>query len=134
MRSIFSTAGKETSNGLHQQSRTTLQRFNRARSGSTSTVAARSMLGIKLLSMTLRVLAILAFSTAAFAQTPIITAVVNGASYGAQLCPGLEVTIYGSNLGTNTANLSVTVGGVSGYIVPGTAFNSQVSAQLPFNI
>ena len=47
--------------------------------------------------MSLRVLAFLAFSAAAFAQTPTVTAVVNGASYGTQLCPGLEVTIYGSN-------------------------------------
>jgi uncharacterized protein (TIGR03437 family) len=84
--------------------------------------------------MSLRVLVFLAVSAAAFAQTPTVTAVVNGASYGTQLCPGLEVTIYGSNLGTSTANLSVTVGGVSGYIIPGTAFNSQVGAQLPYNI
>jgi uncharacterized protein (TIGR03437 family) len=84
--------------------------------------------------MTLRVLATLAFSTAAFAQTPTVTAVVNGSSYGTQLCPGLEVTIYGSNLGTSAVDISVTVGGVSGYIIPGSAFNSQVGAQLPFNI
>jgi uncharacterized protein (TIGR03437 family) len=82
----------------------------------------------------LRTLAIFAFTATAFAQTPTVTAVVNGASYGSQLCPGLEVTIYGTNLGTSTTNLSVTVGGVSGYIIPGSAFNSQVNAQLPYNI
>jgi uncharacterized protein (TIGR03437 family) len=87
-----------------------------------------------MVSMSLRVLAFLVFSAAAFAQTPTVTAVVNAASYGTQLCPGLEVTIYGSNLGTSTPNVSVTVGGVSGYIIPGSASNSQVGAQLPFNI
>ncbi len=74
------------------------------------------------------------FSASAFAQAPTVTAVVNGASFGTQLCPGLEVTIYGTNFGTNAANVSVTVGGVAGYIIPSSAFNTQVDAQLPFNI
>ncbi len=74
------------------------------------------------------------FIASALAQTPTVTAVVNGASLGTQLCPGLEVTIYGTNFGTKTGNLSVTVGGVAGYVIPSSAFNGQVDAQLPFNI
>lgn len=73
-----------------------------------------------------------ALSGTAFAQTPTVTAVVNGASYGTQLCPGLEVTIYGTNFGTDTTKISVTVGGQTAYVFPMSSSGSSVNAQLPF--
>lgn len=76
----------------------------------------------------------LASAAAAVAQTPIVTSVVNNLSYGTQLCPGLAVTIYGSNFGTDSTNVSVTVGTQSAYVFPNTAVSTQVGAQLPYSI
>src|SRR5579863_4353930 len=76
----------------------------------------------------------LALAASAFAQAPTVTAVVNNASFGLQLCPGLEVTIYGSNFGTDATKVSFSAGGQAGYVIPGTAFGTQISGQLPFNI
>lgn len=75
-----------------------------------------------------------ALSAAAFAQTPTITAVVNSVSYGTQLCPGLAVTIYGSNFGSDATKVSVSVGGQAAYVIPGTVVPAQIGAQLPWNI
>src|SRR5271170_5803843 len=75
--------------------------------------------------------ALLAFSTAAFAQAPTVTAVVNASSFSTLLCPGLFVTIYGTNFGTNAAVVSVNVGGKAAYLYP-TIFGSQMNAQIPF--
>ena len=66
--------------------------------------------------------------------TPTITSVVNGASYGTQICPGAEAIIYGVNLGTNfappPAGTSVTVGGKAGFVA-GSA-PTQLLVQIPF--
>lgn len=71
-----------------------------------------------------------AFSAVAFAQTPTIAAVVNGASYGTTLCPGLLATVYGTNFGTNVSNVLINVGGNKAYVIG--AFTSQIEVQLPF--
>ena len=79
-----------------------------------------------------RIFALLAFSAgAAFAQTPTVSAVVNAASYGPQLCPGLIATVYGSNFGTNAASVSVSVGGKAGSVISPVAA-TQFNVVLPF--
>lgn len=80
------------------------------------------------------ILLLLILSAAAFAQTPTITAVVNGSSYGSQLCPGLEVSIYGTNFGTDTTKISLTAGGQAGYVIPASAGGTSFGAQLPYNL
>jgi len=66
----------------------------------------------------------------AFGQTPTVAAVVNAASSGTQLCPGLLSTIYGTNFGTSAAAVSVSVGGAPALVVaPVTA--SQFNVVLP---
>lgn len=89
--------------------------------------------------MTLRVLAIpafaiLAFSTAAFAQTPTVTAVVNAADYMATLCPGVVAIVYGTNFGTNAANVSVTVGGKPAYVYASQVTAGQLAVEIPFEL
>jgi uncharacterized protein (TIGR03437 family) len=77
----------------------------------------------------LQLSSLLAFSAAAFAQ-PTVGGVLNAASNGTQLCPGLLSTVYGSNFGTNAAAVSVSVGGSAGFVVaPVTA--TQFSVVLP---
>src|ERR1017187_3220312 len=79
-----------------------------------------------------RIFALLVFSAgAAFAQTPAVSAVVNAASYGPQLCPGLIATVYGSNFGTNAASVSVSVGGKAGSVISPVAA-TQFNVVLPF--
>jgi len=81
-----------------------------------------------------------AASVAAFAQAPTVTAVQNSGDFSANLCPGLLVSIYGSNFGPSTANMpgvpvkgvTVTVGGAQGYVAEVVASN-QITAQLPFD-
>src|ERR1035438_2499777 len=78
-----------------------------------------------------RLLALLAFSAAAaFAQTPTVTSVTNSQSYGIQLCPGLVATVFGTNFGTATANVTVKVGTLSAFVGPVTA--SQFSVVIPY--
>jgi uncharacterized protein (TIGR03437 family) len=81
-----------------------------------------------------RIFALLAFSgLAAFAQTPTITAVVNAASFGTQLCPGLLATVYGTNFGTSAASASVSVGGKPGYVFTAIGYSAtQIDVQIPF--
>ena len=55
--------------------------------------------------MMLKTVALLAFSAAAFAQ-PTVTAVVNSTNYLPQLCPGMFASVYGTNFGTNAANVN----------------------------
>src|ERR1019366_5185568 len=82
----------------------------------------------------LRIVALLAFSAAAFAQTPTVTAVVDGTNYLPQLCPGMVATVYGSNFGTDSANVSVAVGGKPGYVYPNTPIPTQFLVELPFEV
>jgi uncharacterized protein (TIGR03437 family) len=78
-----------------------------------------------------RLLTLLAFSAAAaFAQTPTVTSVTNSQSYGTQLCPGLVATVFGTNFGTTTANVTVKVGTLSAFVGPVTA--SQFSVVIPY--
>jgi uncharacterized protein (TIGR03437 family) len=74
------------------------------------------------------------FAAVTFAQTPTVTAVVNAESYLTQLCPGLVVAIYGSNFGTNAANVSVSVGGKTGYVYTQGILATQMDAQIPFEV
>ena len=70
------------------------------------------------------------FAASVLAQ-PTVTGVINAASYGTQLCPGLIIDIYGSNFGTNASAVSVSVGGNPALVLsPVTA--SQFSVVLPF--
>jgi len=69
--------------------------------------------------------------TAAWAQnTPTIAAVQNTFDYSTNFCPGILVSIYGSNFGTSVPAVSISVGGKPGYAFAVTA--SQINAQIPF--
>jgi len=57
--------------------------------------------------------------------------VQNAASFGSQLCPGLLAIVYGSNFGTNVANVSVSVGGKPAYVLSPVTAN-QMNVELPF--
>jgi len=74
---------------------------------------------------------LLAFSAvAAFAQTPTVSAALNGASYSTQLSPGLFTTIYGTNFGTSAAAVSVSVGGSPAFVIAPVVAN-QINAVIP---
>ncbi len=77
-------------------------------------------------------LALLTFAVAAAAQTPTIAAggVVNAASFTPQLCPGAVAAVFGTNFGTNAANVTVSVAGKPAYVIAVTA--SQLTVQIPF--
>src|SRR5260370_26006226 len=82
---------------------------------------------------TLRFLALILLGcVAALAQTPTVTAVLNGASLDTHLCPGVAAVILGTNFGSSTAGVSITVGGTPGYVaVEGPA---RMEAHLPFAV
>ena len=61
---------------------------------------------------------------------PTVTAVLNGASFDTHLCPGVYAAIFGTNFGSATAGVSISVGGKPGYVAGVTP--SQINAQLPF--
>jgi uncharacterized protein (TIGR03437 family) len=69
-------------------------------------------------------------SAAALLGQPTVSAVINAASYGTQLCPGVVATIYGSNFGTVATNVSVSVGGLPAYVFT-TVTASQFNVVLP---
>ncbi len=75
-------------------------------------------------------------SVAAFAQAPTVASVLNAGDFSANLCPGLDIAIYGSNFGpvttTTVTNVTITVGQLQGYVAAVTASN-QIVAQLPTN-
>jgi uncharacterized protein (TIGR03437 family) len=81
-----------------------------------------------------RIVALLAFSTVAFAQTPTIASVVDSTNYQAQLCPGMLATVFGTNFGSTVSAVSVTVGGVSAYVDPGFLAPTQFSFEIPFEL
>ena len=83
----------------------------------------------------LRTLVLLAFSSAAaFAQAPAITAVVNSADGSTNLCPGVLASVYGSNFGTNGANVLVSVGGKAAYVFAAEVTPGQINVQIPFEL
>jgi uncharacterized protein (TIGR03437 family) len=75
-----------------------------------------------------------AYSAALFAQAPTVTAVVNAASFGTQICPGLVATVYGANFGSNAATVSVSVGGKPGYVYTQGFLATQMDVQIPFEV
>jgi len=75
--------------------------------------------------------AVVTIAVVGTAAAPTVTGVQNGASFGTTLCPGLEAIIYGSGFGTTAANVSFTVGGKPGYVIPPVTAN-QMLVQLPF--
>ena len=83
--------------------------------------------------MMLKTVALLAFSAAAFAQ-PTVTAVVNSTNYLPQLCPGMFASVYGTNFGTNAANVSVTVGGKPAYVYASSLVATQFAIEIPFEV
>ncbi len=66
------------------------------------------------------------------AQTPTISAVVNGASHSAIISPGALASIFGSGFGNAPEETSVTVGGLSAPVL--WISSTQINVQLPFNL
>ncbi|HTS49745.1 MAG TPA: IPT/TIG domain-containing protein [Bryobacteraceae bacterium] len=83
-----------------------------------------------------RLLAVFALAClAAWAQnTPTVTAVQNLFDYSTNLCPGVLVVVYGTNFGTTVSAVTITVGGKTGYILPGGAATTELLAQIPFEV
>ncbi|HUJ50297.1 MAG TPA: IPT/TIG domain-containing protein [Bryobacteraceae bacterium] len=68
---------------------------------------------------------------AAWAQnTPTISSVLNAFSFSTNICPGTLAAIYGSNFGSSSSAVSISVGGKPGYVVAATP--SQINVQIPF--
>jgi uncharacterized protein (TIGR03437 family) len=75
-------------------------------------------------------LPVLVFSAGAFAQTPTVSGIVNGFSFGPELCPGAIAQVYGTNFGSAASAVTVMVGGKPGVVtfaIPGVLL-----AQIPF--
>ncbi|HEY6345589.1 MAG TPA: hypothetical protein VIY49_29165 [Bryobacteraceae bacterium] len=77
---------------------------------------------------------LLILASAAFSQTPTVTAVVNTDSFTTALCPGILATVFGSNFGTDPTKAQVMVGGQPAYILTGAFFATQFTVQIPFGI
>jgi uncharacterized protein (TIGR03437 family) len=73
----------------------------------------------------------------AFAQAPVIGAVVNAGSFQNQVSPGSTAAILGTDLApAGTANLSVTWGGLPAHVIfptGGQVSGNQVNIQIPVN-
>ena len=80
------------------------------------------------------IVVLLAFSAAAVAQTPTVTAVVDSADYAATLSPGMLAIVYGTNFGTNGAAVSVTVGGKNAYVYSTLVAATQFTVEIPFEL
>lgn len=80
----------------------------------------------------LRFLAIFALAcNRAFAQTPMIAAVVDALEFRKQICPGGAATIFGTNLGNSSSTVAVTVGGKTAWVYqPGITSGAMV-VELP---
>ncbi len=83
-----------------------------------------------ILSVMLRIAVLLSFGACSFAQTLTVTAVLNGVSSGPLLCPGLLALVSGTGFGSNAANVTVTVGGKSGYVT--FVHPTLLGVQIPF--
>ncbi len=79
------------------------------------------------------VVALFAFSAAAFAQAPTVTSVINSGSLGTQLCPGMLASVYGTNFGTDASAVSVSVGETSAYVFA-TIVATQINIQIPYGL
>ena len=78
----------------------------------------------------LRIIVLLTLCIGAVAQTPTVTSVLNFASSGTQLCPGVYAAVSGTGFGSNAANVTVAVGGKQGYVR--FANPTSLGVQLPF--
>lgn len=74
--------------------------------------------------------AVVISALAAFAQAPTVNGVLNGADFSTRLCPGLAVGIYGTNFGSSSTGVSISVGGKPGYVI--TVTPAQIIGQIPF--
>ena len=81
-----------------------------------------------------RTLAFLALCSTAFAQTPTVTAVYNGYSYSATLCPGLVAVVTGTNFGTNGSNVTVNVGTKPAYVYTNNVSSTAMAVEIPFEL
>src|ERR1019366_2763470 len=81
-----------------------------------------------------RTLAFLALCSTAFAQTPTVTAVYNGYSYSATLCPGLVAVVTGTNFGTNGSNVTVNVGTKPAYVYTNNVSSTAIPVEIPFEL
>ncbi len=83
-----------------------------------------------------RLLAVFALAcTAAWTQnTPTVTGMQNLFDYSTNFCPGVLVVIYGANFATTVSSVTITVGGKTGYILPGGAATTELLAQIPFEV
>ena len=77
-----------------------------------------------------RIIVLLTLCIGAVAQTPTVTSVLNFASSGTQLCPGVYAAVSGTGFGSNAANVTVAVGGKQGYVR--FANPTSLGVQLPF--
>jgi uncharacterized protein (TIGR03437 family) len=99
--------------------------------GTSSGFAAPFAAGGKMLRLVCRLVAAFSLaSVAAFADAPTVVSVLNVGDNGSHLCPGLDVAIYGTNFGSSTSGVTITVGGKPGYISVVTP--NQINGQLPF--
>jgi uncharacterized protein (TIGR03437 family) len=80
----------------------------------------------------LRLLAVFALAcNGAFAQGPTIAAVVDPFTYGKAICPGGGALIYGTNLGSSSSTVTVTVGGKAAYVYTSQITSGQMLVELP---
>jgi uncharacterized protein (TIGR03437 family) len=72
------------------------------------------------------------------AQAPTITAVLNTVEVPAgiqdtRLSPGIVATIFGTNFGSSSTGVTVTVGGTSAFVFPSNFTANQMNVQVAFN-
>ena len=79
-----------------------------------------------------RLLAVIAFSSAAWADAPTVASVLNLFDSSTNLSPGVLVAIYGTNFGSSTSGVSISVGGKPGFL--STVTPNQINAQIPFEV
>ncbi len=69
-------------------------------------------------------------SIGAWAQAPTVASVLNAYDNSTNICPGVLAEIYGTNFGSSTSGVSITVGGKPGFVL--TVTPNQMAAQIPF--
>src|SRR5581483_8849514 len=69
---------------------------------------------------------------AAQAATPTVVSIQNLFDFSPNISPGCLVAIYGTNFGTSSAAVSISVSGKPGYIVAVT--DNEINAQIPFEV
>lgn len=69
-------------------------------------------------------------SSAAFADAPTVASALNARDFTVHLCPGVLVSIFGTNFGSSNSGVSINVGGKAGYVIAVTP--NQINGQIPF--